>query len=87
MLHLRKGGRAFGQLNKNHFRSVGSIAENVRSALIVPTTNNDRAAAASAAAASAAAAAAVAAVCLVNKRGGDGEFGEADERVAKTCLR
>ena len=81
MLHLRKGGRAFGQLNKNHFRSVGSIAENVRSALIVPTTNNDRAAAASAAAA------AVAAVCLVNKRGGDGEFGEADERVAKTCLR
>ena len=82
MLHSRKGGRAFGQLNKNHFRSVGSIAENVRSALIVPTTNNDRAAAASAAAA-----AAVAAVCLVNKRGGDGKFEEADERVASMCLR
>ena len=56
-----------------------SIAENVRSALIVPTTNTELA--------SASAAAAVAAVCLVNKRGGDGEFGEADERVASMCLR
>ena len=77
-LKKRRPGRAFGQLNKNHFRSVGSIAENVRSALIVPTTNTELASAS---------AAAVAAVCLVNKRGGDGEFGEADERVAKTCLR
>ena len=78
MLHFRKGSRAFRLLNKNHFRSVESIAENVRSALIVPTRSPDRASASEAA---------VAAVCLVNKRGGDGEFGEAEERVASLCLR
>ena len=77
-MHFRKGSRAFGQLKKNHFRSVESIAENVRSALIIPATDTDRASAS---------AAAVVAVCLVNKRGGDGNFEEADERVASTCLR
>ena len=77
-MHFGERKPGFWAAQENHFRSVESIAENVRSALIVPTANTDRASASEAA---------VAAVCLVNKRGGDGEFGEADERVASTCLR
>ena len=67
--------------NPFYFRSIECLVERVHSALIVP-----------AAALSDAAdqASTVAAVCLVNKRGGgggDGQFGEVDERIASTCLR